>query len=50
MGCADVDEVARFSAMLETGFDLATFSEEYPFTLAQTMDTEFLPDKKGLIE
>ena len=40
----DSYEDARHSAMLETGLDLATFPEESPFTLAQTMDTEFLPN------
>jgi hypothetical protein len=42
----DSYEDARYSAMLETGLDLATFPEESPFTLAQTMDTEFLPEAK----
>ena len=46
MGRADADEDARYSAMLETGLDLEIFPEESPFTLAQTMDSEFLPEAK----
>ncbi len=43
----DAYEDARHSAMLETGLDLATFPEESPFTLAQTLDGDFLPEPKS---
>jgi hypothetical protein len=43
----DAYEDARHSAMLETGLDLTTFPEVSPFTLAQTLDGEFLPDSTG---
>lgn len=43
----DAYEDARHSAMLETGLDLQTFPEESPFTLAQTLDTDFLPEPRG---
>ncbi len=39
----DAYEDARYSAMLETGLNLETFPEESPFTLAETLDVEFLP-------
>jgi len=42
----DAYEDARHSAMLETGLNLETFPEEPPFSLAQTLDADFLPDSK----
>ena len=40
----DSCEDARHSAMLETGLNLETFPEQPPFNVAQTLDTDFLPD------
>jgi hypothetical protein len=40
----DAYEDARFGAMMETGLNLDAFPEEPPFTLAQTLDAEFLPE------
>lgn len=37
-------EDARYSAMLETGLDLGAFPEQPPFTLAQALDADFLPE------
>ncbi|MGH8477794.1 MAG: DUF29 domain-containing protein [Methylococcales bacterium] len=39
----DSYEDARFSAMLETGLDIAVFPESCPFSLAEVLDPDYLP-------